>query len=317
MTGKAKAVKGSSQGLDYLLNDRGTAVELLRNGLIGKNGIEMFREFKMMIPNNPTKNLALSIVVSPHKIYTKDFKESDWQQLCKDVIEKLRLQDHQYLCALHQSRTTKHAHIYANRISSSGSTYSDKYLAFKMQAAYDQICKERGWYNAKEIKQHLNRVEKQHALKAIRDELRNPMNTSLDKLKEALLKRGYELHLAKSSSGYVGGRIIPTDYKKETTSKLEDITKKGGFKFSELDKELRVETILNTVEQNKDKLEVDKPKEQISEGVENKIDPTETKSLSTNIGNIFNVLGSFGAGANCQADEDMKMKKKKRNYYRR
>src|SRR5690606_17522665 len=145
----------------------------------------------------------------------------------------------------------------------------------------------------------------------------NPINTSLDKFKEGLLKRGYELHLTKNSSGYVGGRIIPTDYKKEATSKLEDITKKGGFKFSELDKDLRVETILNTLEQNKIKLELEKPKEQISEGVENKIDLTEAKSFSTSIGNAFNILGSFGAGANDQADENQKMKKKKKNYYRR
>lgn len=317
MTGKIKAVKGSSQGLDYLLNDKGTAVELLRNGVIGKDGSEMFREFKMMTPNNPTKNLALSIVISPHKIYTKDFNESDWQQLCKDVLDKLKLQDHQYLGALHQSRTTKHAHIYVNRISSSGATYSDKYLAFTLHKILDSICKERGWYNAKEINKQLNKVEKQHALKAIREELRNPINTSLDKFKEGLLKRGYELHLTKNSSGYVGGRIIPTDYKKEATSKLEDITKKGGFKFSELDKDLRVESILNTLEQNKIKLELEKPKEQISEGVENKIDLTEAKSFSTSIGNAFNILGSFGAGANDQADENQKMKKKKRNYYRR
>lgn len=317
MTGKAKAVKGSSQGLDYLLNDKGTAIELLRNGLIGKNGIEMFREFKMMTPNNPTKNLALSIVVSPHKIYTKDFKESDWQQLCQDVIAKLKLEDHQFLCALHSSRTTKHVHIYANRISSSGSTYSDKFLAFKMQATYDRICKERGWYNAKEIKPHLNKVEKQQALKAIREELRDPMNTSLDKLKEALLKRGYELHLTKNSSGYVGGRIIPVDYKKEATSRLEDISKKGGFKLSELEKELRVETILNTLERNKIKSELHIPSEQISPSIDNKMGQTEGKFSSLSFGNVFSVVGSFGAGANDQADENQKMKKKKRNYYSR
>jgi hypothetical protein len=317
MTGKAKAVKGSSQGLDYLLNDKGTAVELLRNGLFGNDGSEMFREFKMMTPNNPTKNLALSIVISPHKIYTKDFKELDWQQLCKDVLEKLELQDHQYLCALHQSRTTKHAHIYVNRISSSGATYSDKYLAFTLHKVLDQICKERGWYNAKEINRHLNKVEKQQALKAIREELKNPFNISIDQLKEALLKRGYELHLTKNSSGYVGGRIIPTDYVKETTSKLEDITNKGGFKFSELDKDLRIETILNILEQNKVKSDLHQSNDQLSQSIENKMDLNEGKSSSLNLDNAFSVLGNFGAGANDHAEENQKLKKKRRNYYRR
>ncbi|OYD44274.1 hypothetical protein CHU00_17690 [Sphingobacterium cellulitidis] len=317
MTGKAKAVKGNSQGLDYLLNDKGTALELLRNGLIGKNGTEMFREFKMMTPNNPTKNLALSIVVSPHKIYTKDFTESDWQQLCKEVLEKLKLQDHQYLCALHQSRTTKHAHLYVNRISSSGATFSDKYLAFTLHKILDTICKERGWHNAKEINKHINKVEKQQSLKAIQEELKNPMNTSIDKLKEALVKRGYELHLTKNSSGYVGGRIIPTDYMKETTSKLEDITKKGGLKFSELDKDLRIETILNTLEQNKINLFLDKSNDQLTLSIDNKMDLTEGKSLNLNIGDVFNVLGSFGAGANDQAEENQKMKRKKKSYYKR
>lgn len=317
MTGKAKAVKGSSQGLDYLLNDKGTAVELLRNGLVGKNGTEMFREFKMMMPNNPTKNLALSIVVSPHKIFTKDFTEADWQQLCRDVLEKLKLQDHQYLCALHQSRTTKHAHIYANRISSSGVTYSDKYLAFTLHKVLDSICKERGWYNAKEINKHLNKVEKQEALKAIRDELRNTKNTTLEQLQTSLLKRGYELHLTKNSSGYVGGRIIPTDYMKDATSKLEDITKKGGFKFSELDKDLRIETILNTLEQNKFKSHLHQSNDQISQSIDNKMDRNEDKTSSLNVGSVFNVLGSFGAGANDQAEENQKLKKKRRNYYSR
>lgn len=317
MTGKAKAVKGSSQGLDYLLNDKGTALELLRNGLIGKNGFEMFKEFKMMTPNNPTKNLALSIVLSPHKIYTKDFTEADWQKLCKDVLDKLKLSDRQYLCTLHQSRTTKHAHIYVNRISSSGATYSDKYLAFTLHKILDTICKERGWYNAKIINRHLNKIEKQQALKAVQEELKNPMNTSVDKIKEALLNRGYELHLTLNSSGYVGGRIIPSNYVKETTSKLEDITKKGGFKFSELDKELRIETILNTLEQNKINSELNKSNDQSSLSIDKKMNLIEGKSLNLNIGGVFNLLSSFGAGVNDEAEENQKMKRKKRNYYRR
>ena len=45
MTGKANAVKGSPQGLDYVLNDKGTAIEICRNGLIGVQGLRCLMSF--------------------------------------------------------------------------------------------------------------------------------------------------------------------------------------------------------------------------------------------------------------------------------
>lgn len=41
MISKAKSVRGSSQAIDYILNDKGQAIELDRNGLVGKDGKEI------------------------------------------------------------------------------------------------------------------------------------------------------------------------------------------------------------------------------------------------------------------------------------
>ncbi len=249
MTGKANAVKGSPQGLDYVLNDKGTAIEICRNGLIGSTGLEMFNEFRMITPNNPTKNLAISIVVSPHKSYTQNFSQEDWKLLCEDVMQKLRLQNHMYLCGLHNSRETKHLHIYANRLSVDGSCFNDSNLAFRIHKIYDQICKERGWMTAKEIKIFSTKLEKQNILKIINEELSNKQNKSLNEFQESLRNRGYNLFLTENKSGYVGGRIVPVDYERKTTSKLEELTAKGGYKFSELDKSLRIDKILKALRQ--------------------------------------------------------------------
>ena len=89
---------------------------------------------------------------------------------------------------------------------------------------------------AKEIKIFSTKLEKQNILKIINEELSNKQNKSLNEFQESLRKRGYYLFLTENKSGYVGGRIVPVDYERKTTSKLEELTAKGGYKFSELDK---------------------------------------------------------------------------------
>ena len=52
MVSKAKSVRGSSQAIDYILNDKGQAVELDRNGLVGSDGKEILNELRMVQETN-------------------------------------------------------------------------------------------------------------------------------------------------------------------------------------------------------------------------------------------------------------------------
>ena len=66
MISKAKSVRGSSQAIDYILNDKGQAIELDRNGLVGKDGKEILQELRMVQSENQNcKNNTISIVLSP------------------------------------------------------------------------------------------------------------------------------------------------------------------------------------------------------------------------------------------------------------
>lgn len=308
MTGKAKAVKGSALGLDYVLNDKGTATEICRNGLIGSTGIEMFNEFRMITPNNPTKNLAISIVVSPHKSYTQNFTHDDWKSLCEDVMQKLGLKDHMYLCGLHNSRDTKHLHIYANRFSVDGSCFNDSKLAFRVHKVYDQICKERGWLTAREHRVASNKIEKQNILKIINEELKNKQNKTIEQFQHSLRLRGYNLLLTKNNSGYVGGRIVPVDYERKTTSKLEELTAKGGYKLSELDRNLRIGFIIKCIQENKneDKMISSSFFDGYNASSINKVKLDNPQSL-----NFVRLLDSSG-GMDNDGHEDEKRNKKRR-----
>ena len=46
MVSKAKATKGSVRAINYLLADKGHAIELDRNGIAGMNGYEILSEFR-------------------------------------------------------------------------------------------------------------------------------------------------------------------------------------------------------------------------------------------------------------------------------
>src|SRR5690606_30602000 len=114
-----------------------------------------------------------------------------------------------------------------------------------------QICKERGWLTASEYRAATTKNEKQNILKIINEELKNKQNKSIEQLQQSLRLRGYNLLLTKNNSGYVGGRIVPVDYERKTTSKLEELTAKGGYKLSELDRNLRIGFIIKCIQENK------------------------------------------------------------------
>jgi len=75
MVSKAKAVKGSVQGIDYIMKEEKNCYELCRNDLMGTNGQEILAEFREVQMYNPTcQNNTFSIVLSPNndRIHSKD-----------------------------------------------------------------------------------------------------------------------------------------------------------------------------------------------------------------------------------------------------
>ena len=66
MVSKAKAVKGSAQAINYILDDKGQAQELGRNLVSGENGEEILAEMREIQEMNARcENNTYSIVLSP------------------------------------------------------------------------------------------------------------------------------------------------------------------------------------------------------------------------------------------------------------
>ena len=75
MVSKANATKGSSQAIDYIMNDKGQAEELDRNLISGENGKEVLAEMReIQSLDSRCENNTYSIVLSPDASQKKIFK---------------------------------------------------------------------------------------------------------------------------------------------------------------------------------------------------------------------------------------------------
>jgi len=151
MISKAKSVRGSIAGIDYIMKEEKNAYELCRNDLIGANGKEILEEFRQTQTLNSTcKNNTLSIVLSPNNDQTHSAQEL--RKYTQKHLENLGLKDHQYIAYVHQNTKATHIHIIANRIDYSGKSLNDSYIGFKAQHSAESIAKEYDLTTAREIR---------------------------------------------------------------------------------------------------------------------------------------------------------------------
>lgn len=163
MVSKAKSIRGSSQAIDYILNDKGQAIELDRNGLVGTNGKEILSEFRMVQEGNTTcHNNTMTIVLSP------DSKQGNYSQeklkaFLHEHLNNLGLKDHQWVATIHNSTDDKHIHIIANRIDNQGKALNDSFISRRAQESAEKIAKKHGYTTAKEVS--LNKTLRTKVLK--------------------------------------------------------------------------------------------------------------------------------------------------------
>lgn len=158
MVSKAKATKGSVRAINYLLADKGHAIELDRNGIAGMNGYEILSEFReIQALNGNCVNNTYSIVISPSN--EREFTPEQLTKIGRFYLKEMGLIDHQYLMTAHLSTDQPHIHIQCNRIGFDGKAHSDSNIHKRAQNIAEDIAKRLGMKTAKEIRQE--RIDKQ------------------------------------------------------------------------------------------------------------------------------------------------------------
>ncbi|GIM53295.1 relaxase/mobilization nuclease domain-containing protein [Capnocytophaga cynodegmi] len=150
MVSKATATKGSIQALDYLLDDRGKAIELDRFGIAGENGMEILSEFReVQALNTRCINNTYSIVLSPSN--EREFSLEELREIGREHLQNLGLKGRQYLMTAHLSTDQPHIHLQVNRIDFFGKAHNDHIIGLKSQESAEKIAKRLGLTTAKEF----------------------------------------------------------------------------------------------------------------------------------------------------------------------
>ena len=236
---ETKTTKGSVKSMNYQANDKGFAVEVGRNGLIGdepKEWHKQMRAIERQYDRANFQNKRVTQVISLTKEEAKEMKSAkDWEDLAKKHYEKkgIDLKNHAYIMHTHASTKNPHLHITVSRVTFDGKQgIKDNRIGEEFGKITDKIAKERGWNTAKETAEQ-NRKE---VGRNINEVLQKEKATDFESFKMAMGERGYHVKLAQSESkGTYGMRIIPNDEYTETPSPR--LAKSGqGYKLSEIEK---------------------------------------------------------------------------------
>ena len=251
MIGKAKSVKGSLTGALYKEREDKEAELIYQHNMIGETPKERWEEMKEVANlNQRMEKPFLENIISPEKSKGDNLSTEEWQKLSKDYADKMNFGDNQWYAVLHKNTDEKHLHIFANRVDFSGkNTIKDNFIGEKSGKIAEQLAKERGWRTAKEIAQ-----EKKAEMKSTLEECISK-SKSLEDLQYKMQSQGYVLELNYQNKNgeqkLNGARVIPvSEYKPVVEmSKREQLAKKG-FKLSDIDRKMNINSIKNELSKN-------------------------------------------------------------------
>lgn len=240
MVSVANATKGSIQAIDYIMNDKGQAVELDRNFVMGENGQEILSEFReVQSLNTRCEKNTYSIVLSPDASQLK-FSNDELLKLTQDHLKNLGLENNQYIAYVHNSTNNQHVHIIANRIDFEGKAHKDNLISKRAQESAEKLAKERGLFTAKEITQM-----KRDMTKDLRKEISQAYTqcrnkaTSIAHFQELMHNKGYDVNLTINKQGNVQG------------FRIDERQTGQSFKASEIGKNVRIADLNKKIEENK------------------------------------------------------------------
>lgn len=209
MISKAKSIKGSSQAIDYILNDKGQAIELDRNGLVGNDGKEILQELRMVqAENRNCQNNTMSIVLSPDA-EQGSLSSDELKKLLHTHLNNLGLKEHQWIATVHNSTKNQHIHIIANRIGFDGKALNDSFISKKAQESAEKMANSIGLKSAREIER-----SKKTETKGLKKEIEKSIleckakSNSFDGFCGLMRSKGYEVKPSCNKQGVMFGMRI-------------------------------------------------------------------------------------------------------------
>lgn len=152
MIGKARAIAHTRNALKYPLTKK-DAVSITSNLLSSADdsnriALEMKRVQEL---NSRCTNNCLRIEVSPAREDTLLWGNKQWEQLANEVVDRVGLNDRQYVAVLHKDTDNPHLHIVANRIDFEGEALNDSFISYKLGLITEQISRDNGLTIANEV----------------------------------------------------------------------------------------------------------------------------------------------------------------------
>ena len=228
-------------------------------------------------------------------------------QIAHDYMEKMGIQNTQYLIARHIDRDHPHCHIVFNRVDNDGKTISDKNDFYrnekvcKMMTAKYRLHFANGKDNVKEERLRPYDKAKYTIYKALKEEL--PKARSWNELKDVLSEKDIDMRFKAS----------------RTTKEIQGVKfEYGGFSFSgsKVDREFSYLNIDSRLRQNafednfKSKQTINRPPREEQQRI---VVPEHSNDTGLGLG-LFNGIGSSFGVADMEANQEMaeiQRKKKK------
>ncbi|NQU52894.1 MAG: relaxase/mobilization nuclease domain-containing protein [Bacteroidetes bacterium] len=204
MIGKAKSISHVSNAINYAQN-KIKAVEINRNKVIGENGKEIAKEFRVFQNLNSRCNRnSFSFVLSPSIEDGAKLAETDFAKIAVDFLIRMNLDQNQHISFLHKDKDHAHIHIFVNRIDAMGKAYKDNYIGKKAQRIAEKIALDWNFTTARKVQQEKESRLASQITKA--HEMILPQKPrDIFEYAKMMKHYGIELHLKQASNGKVVG----------------------------------------------------------------------------------------------------------------
>ena len=152
MIGKGKSISHLSASIQYALR-REQAVILDKN-IVSESPSEVAKEFKLFQQlNERCERNSFSFVLSPTIQDGRKLSFEQLENINKTFLERMNLNNHQYIAFIHTNTEHKHIHLYVNRIDYSGKAYNDQFISNRSAHVAETIAKDMGLQTAREVQQ--------------------------------------------------------------------------------------------------------------------------------------------------------------------